>query len=58
MVTICRAAATSILEDDLDVQMDALRHFKLAQTMKTVVAWLLERADVTEVSSVMVRLNA
>ena len=44
---------TQVIEDDLDVQMDALRHFKLSQTMRTVIAWILERADVEEVSSVL-----
>jgi len=48
-----RRLYTQILDDDLDVQMDALRHFKLALTMKTVVAWLLESASVEQFSNML-----
>ena len=39
--------------EELDVQMDALRHFKLSQTMRIVIAWLLEQIDVEETMALL-----
>jgi len=39
--------------EELDLQMDALRHFKSSQTMRIVIAWLLEQIDVEETMSLL-----